>query len=56
MEDAVERNQQGDDQGAADRIAELRERINDLSENNEIGSGLADRLRELVDRVRPFQE
>lgn len=56
LADAVESQARGDDEGAADRIQELRDRLNDLDERREIGSGLADRVREMIDGVRPFQD
>jgi hypothetical protein len=56
LADAVERQASGDDEGAAARIQDLRDRLNELDQNREIGSDLADRMRELIDGVRPFQD
>jgi serine/threonine protein kinase len=56
LADAVERQTRGDDEGASDRIQDLRERLNELDRNREVGSDLADRLREMIDGVRPFQD
>jgi len=56
LAEAVERQASGDDEGAASRIQDLRDRLNELDQNREIGSDLADRMRELIDGVRPFQD
>jgi serine/threonine-protein kinase len=53
LEDAVARQRQGDGEGASDRIQDLRDRLDELTEDDQIGSELADRLRDLIDGARP---
>lgn len=54
LTEALAREAQGDDEGAADRVRELRERLDRLTEDDQIGSGLADRLRDLIDENNPL--
>jgi serine/threonine-protein kinase len=54
LTEAIAQQAQGDDEGAADRVRELRDRLDELTEDDQIGSGLADRLRELIDENNPI--
>ena len=56
LAEAVRRQADGDEEGADDRIQRLRDRLNELREDDEIGSGLADRLRDMIDDVRPSDD
>jgi serine/threonine protein kinase len=53
LTEALARRAQRHDEGAADRVRELRRRLDELTQDNEIGSGLADRLRDLIDQANP---
>jgi serine/threonine-protein kinase len=54
LSEAVSQQAEGDERGAAERIQDLRDRLDDLTENDEIGDRLGDRLRRLIDDASPF--
>jgi serine/threonine-protein kinase len=53
LEEAVARQRQGDSEGASDRIQNLRDRLDELTDQDQIGSELADRLRDLINDPTP---
>jgi cytochrome c-type biogenesis protein CcmH/NrfG len=55
LEEALKQRAEGDDDGVVDRIQRLRDRIQKLDEKDEIGDGLADRMRDLIDGTRLFE-
>jgi serine/threonine-protein kinase len=55
LEEALKQRAEGDDDGVVDRIQRLRERIQKLEEKDEIGDGLAERMRDLIDGTRLFE-
>jgi serine/threonine-protein kinase len=44
----------GEDGGSTERIQDLRERLRDLTDNEEVRGELRNRLRELLDQTQPF--